>query len=56
MPFGRTRRRDHSGGAAWHILRVRREITEARLFASTLASMVRFGGVTDLLPIPFVRV
>jgi hypothetical protein len=40
----------------WHILRARRKMTEALLFASTLASMVRFGDVTDFLLIPFVRV
>jgi len=31
--------RPFRGGATWHILRVRRKMTKARLFASTLASM-----------------
>jgi hypothetical protein len=39
-----------------HILRVRSEMAEALIYASTLASMVHFGGVTDFLPFPFVRV
>jgi hypothetical protein len=42
------------GGFA--LLRVRREMVEALLFASTLASMVRFSSVTDFFTIAFFRI
>ena len=49
--------RPFRGGATWHILRVRRKMTKARLFASTLASM--YGSIlnqTDFAVAPHLMV